>query len=277
MANRFRNQSAFDILKDFFNSYGIKYDSELDGLIKDAMRAGYGPDQLDLIMPELEKTKAFNARFPGYAKRVQNGYNALSLGEYLNLENQYHRILQQAGLPAGFYDHPSDFGNWIANNVSPDEITSRVQAATNAAQQIDPTMRTLLGKFYGLGTADIASYFLDQKRALPVIERQFNSAQIATAAARNGFQVNGMGHYEDLLDQGVTASQAAQSYGTIKSLTDTVGRTASIYGQSYSQNDAEQDVFFNKSDKRKKIMSQEQATFGGRSSGSTGSAQRQSY
>jgi hypothetical protein len=39
--------------------------------------------------------------------------------------------MQEAGLPAGFYDSPSDFGNWIANNVSPDEIQNRVSKAVS--------------------------------------------------------------------------------------------------------------------------------------------------
>ena len=56
-----------------------------------------------------------------------------------------------------------------------------------------------------------------------------------------------------------------------------VGQVASIYGESYNQADAEQDVFFNKSEKRRRIMAQEAATFGGSSRGATGSAERSGY
>lgn len=272
-----QQESAYSILQSFFESIGIKFDFEIEAVIKNAMLAGYGPDQIDLIMPDLQKTAAFNTRFSGWADRVKNGYNQLQIGEYLQLENQYHRIMQQAGLPAGFYDDPSDFGNWIANNVSPDEIQSRVSLAVRAAQQIDPTMRNLMSEFYGLTTGDVASYFLDQSRALPVIERQFNTAGVASWAARNGFAVTDIGHYENLVDAGITTDQAAQAYGTVKSLADTVGQAASIYGESYDQSDAEQDVFFNKNDKRRRIMSLEAATFGGSSSGATGASKRQSY
>lgn len=269
--------SAFTILRNFFESLGIQYSAEINAVIKDAMQQGYGPDQIDLIMPELEDTKAFKQRFPGFHRRTSNGYNQLELGEYLQLENSYHRILQEAGLPAGFYDDPSDFGNWIANDVSPDEIQSRVQVAVTVAKQVDPTTRNLMAKFYGLTTGDIASYFLDQRRALPVIERQFQTAQIATAAAQNGFGVKNIKRYENLLDRGVTADQAQQGYGTVRSLTDTVGKIAGVYGEDFTQADAEADVFFNNSDKRRRIVSQEQATFNGSSRGSTGTSQRQSY
>lgn len=270
----FENQSAYDILANFFTSMGIKFDAQIQQLVQDAMTAGYGPDKIDLIMPELEKTQAFQNRFPGYTQRIQNGYNAVSLGEYLQLENTYHRILQESGLPAGFYDDPSDFGQWIANNVSPDEISTRVQVATEEALKVDPTTRNLLAQFYGLGTSDLASYFLDPNRSLPVIKRQYASAQIATAASQAGLAVNDMTRYENLLDRGVTADQAAQGFGTVKSFTDALGEAGSIYGINYTQSDAENDVFFNQSDKRRKIVTQESATFNGRSSGATGSAQR---
>lgn len=269
--------SAYDILRKFFEGYGITFDAEIEGVIKNAMLAGYGPEQIEFIMPDLEKTQAFIKRFPGYSSRTSNGYNAINLGEYLQLENQYHRIMQEAGLPAGFYDDPSDFGNWIANNVSPDEIMNRVQKATSVAQQLDPTMRNLLAQFYGLTTGDIASYFLDQSRALPVIERQYKAAGVASWAARNGLAVTDMSRYENLADSGVSIEQAAAGYGTVKALSDSVGAAAGVYGETYDQGDAEQDVFFNKSDKRRSIMAKEAATFGGSSAGSTGSAKRQSY
>lgn len=273
----FEDQSAYKILSDFFGSMGLQFDGELQQLIQDAMTAGYGPDKIDLIMPELQKTKAFQRRFPGFTQRVNNGYNAVSLGEYLQLENTYHRIMQEAGLPAGFYDDPSDFAQWIANDVSPDEVQTRVQIATTEARKIDPTTRNLLAQFYGLGVGDLASYFLDSNRALPVIERQYKAANIATYAAKAGLQVKDIKRYENLVDQGVSMEQAAAGFGTVAALTETVGKAASIYGESYDQTDAEGDVFFSRSQKRQRIMSQEAATFSGRSRGDTGSAKRQSY
>ena len=273
----FEKTSASTILSDFFASLGIQNTTQINTLIQDAMKAGYGPDQINLIMPELEKTDAFQARFPGYQQRIKNGYNAISLNDYLNLEDQYHSILKSNGLPAGFYDDPSDFGQWIAGDVSPQELQTRVQIATDAAQKIDPTARNLLSTFYGLSTGDLASYFLDQSRSLPVIQRQYQTANIAAHAAKAGLAVNDITHYEDLLDQGVTDSQAAAGYGTVKTLTDVVGKSAAVYGQTFNQTDAEKDVFFNDSLKRQQIMSQESATFGGKGRGDTGNAQRQNY
>jgi hypothetical protein len=271
-------KSAYDILADVFRGFGMTISPDLDAVIRQMLTGGYSAQDINLFMPDIEKTTAFQQRFPGFAQRISNGYNAIDIPSYLQLENQYHQIMQQAGLPKGFYDDPSDFGNWIANNVSPDEIQTRVQMATKAVQSIDPTTRNLLTRFYGLGTGDLASYFLDQKRALPVIERQYAAANVATWAQRAGFDVAGMSRYEDLVDKGVTADQAAQAYGTIGQLSSTVGKLAGLYGESYNQTDAENDVFFNQSDKRQRIVNAERATFGGSGrAANTGSSSRGAY
>jgi hypothetical protein len=271
--------SAIDYLRRFFANIGLQMDAELEGVLTGAMKAGYTPADIEsgILMPDIQKTQAFQTRFPGYNQRTANGYNAISIREYLQLEDAYRSVMANAGLPAGFYDDPSDMGQWIAKNVSVAEIEGRVRMATDAAKGVDPTMRNLMAQFYGLSTGDVAAYFLDPDRALPTIEQQYKSAGVASWAARNGYQVTDMARYEQLVANGVTAEQAAQGYGTVKALDESVGHAAGIYGETYNQGDAEQDVFFNKNEKRRRIMSFEQATFSGSSRGATGSADRSSY
>lgn len=278
-AEQQRVTSAMDYLRKFFASVGMAFDAELERILLGAMQAGYTPADLEsgLLMPEIQNSTAFKARFPGYSQRLANGYNAINIRQYLELENQYRSIMENAGLPRGFYDDPADMGQWIAKNVSPAEIEGRVRLAVDAAKSVDPTMRNLMAQFYGLSTGDVAAYFLDPERALPTIEHQYKTAGVASWAARNGYTVTDMGRYEQLVADGVTAEQAAQGYGTVRELDQSVGRVAGVYGESYGQADAEQDVFFNRNDKRRRIMAQEAATFGGSSRGATGSAQRSSY
>lgn len=270
-------QSAFDLFLQILGGYGLDIGGDFVDVLKQFVIDGYTPDQIDLIAPELQKTTAWKTRFPGWDARVAAGYNQISVGEYLQLENQYKRIMQENGLPAGFYDDPSDFGAWIGNNVSPDEIRDRVNIAGNAARQVDPTARNLLTKFYGVTAGDLTAYFLDQSRALPTLDRQYKAANVAGWAVRSGLDASSAARYEDLVDKGVTVDQAASAYGTIAQLNKTVGGLAGIYGDSYNQTDAENDVFFGQSEKRRKIVGQEQATFGGNTRGSTGSASRSSY
>jgi len=275
------SQSALDILTNWFEqNLQLGNSAEIVKIIHDAWVKGYSPADIDLFLPDIEKTHAFQTRFPGYMTAVKNGYLPSGVGglaQYIQLEGSYRAKVQAAGLPAGFYDDHSDFGQFIERGISPDEIENRIGMAVREAQQIDPTMRNLMAKFYGLSTGDVASYFLDPKRALPVIERQYQTAGVASWASKYGLDVNSMTRYEDLVDKGVTEDQAAQGYGTVKALKDYLGKTAGIYGETFNQSDAENDAFFNNSTKRRKIIANEEATFGGSSQGATGSAKRTSY
>jgi hypothetical protein len=268
--------SAMDYLRKFFANIGLQMDAELEGVLLGAMKAGYTPADIQsgILMPDIQKTQAFQKRFPGYSQRVSNGYNAISIGEYLQLEDAYRSVMANAGLPSGFYDDPSDMGQWIAKNVSVAEIESRVRMATDMAKSIDPTMRNLMARFYGLSTGDVAAYYLDPTRALPEIEKQYKTAGVASWAARNGYEITDMARYQSLVEAGITPEQAGQAYGTIRQFDQTLGKVAGIYGETYDQGDAEQDVFFNKNEKRRRLASFEQATFSGSSRGATGSAQR---
>ena len=274
-------QSALDILTQWFQQNLQLGDSaEIVKIIHDAWIKGYTPADVDMFLPDIEKTQAFQTRFPGYMTAVKNGYLTGGVGglsNYLQLEGQYRQIMSSAGLPAGFYDDPSDFGAFIAGGKSPAEIESRVGMAVRSAQQVDPTARNLMAKFYGLSTGDVAAYFLDPNRALPTIERQYKTAGVASWASHYGLDVTDMSRYENLVDKGISEDQAGQGYANVAALKKYVGEAGSIYGIGFNQSDAENDVFFNDQTKRRKIIAAESADFGGSSQGSTGSAQRTSY
>lgn len=268
--------SAMDYLRKFFANIGLVMDAELEGVLLNAMKAGYTPADIQsgILMPDIQKTQAFQKRFPGYNARLDNHLNAISIAEYLQLEDAYRSIMANAGLPAGFYDDPADMGVWIAKGTSPAEIESRVRMAVDMAKSIDPTMRDLMARFYGLSTGDVAAYYLDPARALPEIEKQYKTAGVASWAARSGYQITDMNRYQALVEAGITPEQAAQAYGTIRQIDTTMGKIANVYGETYTQTDAEQDVFFNNNEKRRRLASWEAATFSGSSRGATGSAQR---
>ena len=267
-------ESAFQAFKNFLLSMGIPVGADIEAIVRKAVIDGYGPEDIYLVLPDIQSTATWTTRFPGWQARVNAGYNQLQVGEYLALENAYKRVLQAAGLPKDFYDQPSDFGMWIANNVSVQEIQDRVNIAVDMANQIAPEARDLLRKFYGVGTGELASYFLDQSRALPILDRQYKAANIAQWAVRNGLQVMGPSHYENLVDAGITEDQAIQGYATVRAFNNTLGQLGDIYGTYYSQLDAENDVFFGQNDKRRSIVAAEVATWSGRSRGELGGADR---
>src|SRR5687768_4065176 len=102
------NQSAYDMFRGMLSQMGLPVGADIEAIIRRAVVDGFTPDQIELLIPEIQETASWNNRFTGWKQRVANGYNQISVGEYLNLENSYKRIMQSAGLPTGFYDDVSD-------------------------------------------------------------------------------------------------------------------------------------------------------------------------
>lgn len=267
-------ESAYKMFANALAMWGIPVGSDIAAIIQKAAVDGLTPDMIDLIIPDIQNTSTWKNRFPGWHQRVSNGYSQITVGEYLALESAYHRIMQSAGLPSGFYDDPADFGQWIANNVSPDEIQDRVNGAMDLVRQVDPTARGLLTQFYGVDSGGIAAYFLDPKRALPTLARQYEAVNVASWAARYGLNLMNSSHWEDLVDKGVTKEMAAQGYGTVRQFYNVLGNLGQIHGIQYDQTDAERDVFFQNDEKRKKIVQAEVAAFSGSSGFRPGSSGR---
>lgn len=218
----------------------------------------------------LREDPAFKARFPAIAQRVAAGQNPISVAHYIDLENEYTSILQGAGMPAGFYDKPEDFTKWIAGDVSPDEIRSRVAMAQVAVQNSDPSVRQALGQFYGLGEGDLTAYFLDPNRSRTLFEtqRSFNTAQVGAAAIRQGLTTD-LQRAQLFADQGVTADQANQAYGTIAAAKPTADKLSSIYGDQYGQTQLEDELLGNSGaakTAREKLVGKEVANFSGNGS-----------
>ena len=128
----------------------------------------------------------YKERFAGNEQRRKAGLAVLNPQEYLAAEASYRQVLEAAGMPKGFYDKPSDFTAWIGGDVSPQEIKSRVDMAAERLNQTDPTARAALKQMYGVSEGDIVAYFLDRKRAEPILKKQAAAGAIGAAAIRRG-------------------------------------------------------------------------------------------
>jgi hypothetical protein len=254
------NRDAFLALKSLFNTYGL---GSLAGKIYDYVKQGYGADTIAIL---LQDTKEYKTRFAGNEARAKNGLAVLSPADYLATEQAYRQILSSAGLPKGFYDNPADFMRWISDDVSPTEIKSRVDLAVAATGQANPQYKEALFKMYGINEADLTAYFLDRKRAEPILKKQAAAGAIGAAALRRGFAANTL-DLEGYATLGITADQAEQAYAQISEGWDSMLGIAGRYGSSWSQREAEQEVFTpgasSASEKGKRLKSQERALFAG--------------
>lgn len=259
------NRDAFLALKSLFGTYGL---DSLAGKIYDYVKQGYGADTIATL---LQDTTEYKRRFAGNEARVKAGLPVLSPADYLATEQAYRQILSSAGLPRGFYDNPADFTRWISADVSPTEIKSRVDMAVAATGQANPQYKQALFQMYGINEADLTAYFLDRKRAEPILKKQAAAGAIGAAAIRRGLAASVL-DLEGYATLGITADQAEGAYGQISEGLQSMLGIAGRYGSTWSQREAEQELFTPgassggqeaASAKGKRLRSQERAMFAG--------------
>lgn len=223
--------NAITNLTSMFAAYGLG--GNFANAIKDMVVKGYTADTISLIAQDPNSTNplavAFQARFAGNAARIKAGMAPLSPAEYIATERSYRQIMQAAGLPKGFYDSNSDFTSFIAKDVSPTEIKSRVDAAAESIANADPFYKSSLMSMYGLSTGDMIAHALDPQMALPLLQKQAEAVKIGTAASRQGWGISATGA-ENLYAQGVTAAQAAQGFKSVAGMQTEQQRLAEIWG-----------------------------------------------
>lgn len=251
--------NAYQLLQQMLQQWGLQ---ELAPDVLRLLQDGHSQDQVSLL---IQDTDAYKRRFSGNDARRKAGLAALSPAEYLSTEASYRRIMESAGLPSGFYDHPDDFSSWIGADVSPNEIQSRVNLATDAAQRLDDNSKKAFWDYYKIGPSDLSAYFLDRERALPQIQKQARAAQIGAAANRDQLGVN-KSLAEQLAASSVSDADLAGTVAASARMTEQAGHIADIYGDSYDVADATSELFFADAEaqrKRERLTDKERATFGG--------------
>jgi hypothetical protein len=256
------------ILKDLGFS-----DSQINELLPQVVQwqTIYSDDQIASDL--LPTTNAYKQRFIANETRIKNGLAPLTPREYLADEMSYRSVLKDALLPAGFYDSPDDFAGFIGQDTSPAEIKTRADAAARAVNNTDPAYTKALRDIYGIDEGMMTAFMLDADRALPLVEKQAKAVEFGTAAVRQGLQATTMG--EQFAQRGpATGYSADQGYSAIAGILPTAQNLGSIYGQTYDQATAEQEVFSGLESakrKRQKLGEMETATFSGQSGLAAGS------
>lgn len=228
-------RDAYAALTNLFAGYGLQ---SLAGKIYEYIQNGYSADTISVL---LQDTPEYKERFAGNQQRKAKGLPVLSPAEYLSTESSYRQLMRQAGLPAGFYDQASDFTSFIGKDVSPTELKSRVDLASQATALASPVYKEALQRMYGISEDSLTAYFLDPDRALPIIQKQAAAAAIGAEALRRGLDVSPRA--EEYALSGVTQQQAAQAYGTIADQLPDYEVFSSSFGEKVTQGDFEQALF----------------------------------
>lgn len=275
-------KAARDILIDALRSWGIDTTGEISGLVDKYIKTGVfnGNTNADTVQLYLQDTREWKQRFAGIEMLKKNHPNVPvpSIAEYLSTERTMAQVMQAAGMPKGFYDSHSDFATFIGNNMSPAELQSRVQAASDAALNLDPGFKDYLTQAgYGdLTRSHLAAYMLDPKRALPVIQRDLEAAKIAGVTGTHGFHVSN-GEANHLQSLGLTEAQLRNGLDQASQVYSQAQHLGAIYGHQYGQTDALNEFLDGSPDafnKRMGLVNQEKSQFAGSSAVGSGSLGR---
>ena len=274
-----KRQSAYDLLFDEFNKYG------LGSLVEDAKNILMDAPNAAAMSIALQNTKAYQQRFAANQDRIKAGLRALTPAEYIGLEDQYQKIMRNYGLPATYYTKDAmgtqaGFNKFIANDVSAAELEDRIATAQKRVLNADVNVTNALRQFYpDITNADILAYTLDPTNALESIKRKVTAAEIGGAALAQGL-ATGASRAEELAKYGITKAQAQQGYQAIGEFLPTAEKLGDIYAKQglgpFDQLTAESEVFGTAGSaqaglKRKKLSELERATFSG-SAGAAGGA-----
>jgi hypothetical protein len=254
--------SVYATMADRFNKYGL---TGLANKIKELAMQGATEATITL---QLQETPEYQQRFAANADRLKKGLKVLTPAEYVNVEDSYRQVLRAYGLKQ--FDNDAYVKQFIANDMSPTELSNRVVTAVQRVQNADPAIINQLKQYYGIGATDMVGYVLDPEQQFQKIERQIAASEIGVAAGRQGLTA-GVSVAEQLAAQGITEAQAQKGYSTIADILPTAEKLSDIYGttlEGYGQEEGEQEVFNQLASaqrKRQKLTAREIAAFSGAS------------
>ena len=231
--------------------------ASIEGWISDGWADGYdGGEKMLMLFRTSDSTKSiYQKRFPGMQALAARG-QAISEGEYIELERSYRNVLSSYNLPKQYYDSFDDYGRFIAGGVSAAEVEGRVVAAQSA---MNPLVARELQDYYGIGQDKALAFLLgmtDEKGLLLDSQAQARNQQTIRDISRN-IQIGGlaegagfsMGLTESAALAGTSLGQtidpfdqrtAAQLEGTFAQARRTANRETVLAGidqEDYSEQD----------------------------------------
>lgn len=223
VADAEQQQAALDakeIISDVLASYG------LESLIDEAwnMLVEMDSPNPDTVALQLRRTPEFKERFKGMDLRTAAGHSAISPDQYIALERSYKDAMMTAGIPESFYDSSDDLAEFIGNDVSQAEFTSRVSMAAEAVRSVDPNLKMQLQEMYGVGVendGELIAYYLDPERATNVIEQRLQLEAAGLSAAALGTLGSGLTAptAERLADMNVQSREITQRFAGQRAVT----------------------------------------------------------
>lgn len=296
--------SARDSVLAMFRNAGLdeSFISGLMAAVDGVYSANVAPTDAQ-VLNSIYNSQAYKTRFAGnelIKARIAKGEGRpgdrmLTPKEYMDLEASYKTILQDAGMPTGYYDQASDFTKMIGSGISAGELKSRVEIAYDAMNNADEGTKQALKKYYNMTDGEMVAYLLDPVKAMPLIQgkkmtndfginsladmsKMYGAARVGGAASRSGVNAS-QGISEEIYSTG-QANSAATAFGAAAAQEQDVSRLGRLYGSALGTEDIVRENLnltggAEAGRKRRKFASKERAKFGGSSAVDKTSLSRQ--
>ncbi len=288
VVDTYKDFGAKDAVMKMFENTGLG--SDFIKSLTDAIDKVYDENIMptdEQILNSIYSSEAYKTRFAAnevIKKRMAEGKGLpgdrlLTPKEYIATEAGYKEILQNAGLPVGFYDTQDDFTNLISNSISNAELVERVNIAQSALNNADANIVNALKEYYGMTTGDLTAYLLDKDKAFNVLNSRYQytteeakkiygAAEIGGAAGRAGMSAT-KGFAEEIYSAG-KGSMAEQAFQGAARQQEDYKRLLGLYGESAGQEDLAREALglaggTEVGIKTKKLASKERAKFATRS------------
>lgn len=225
--------SAQDIIRGFLGQYGL---TELADWAWALYTEG---NSIEEIMLAMREQPAYQTRFPAMEALSQQG-KAITEAEYIDYERTVSGLVQNWGIPKGMYDTPEGIANLLTSNVSAAEVNDRMRLAASAVYTAPKEVRDSMRDLFGLTPGDMVGYWLDPDKALPLLEKQYQAAEVTGAARQQQIGIN-LDEAMRLAQNGVTYDRALEGFGQVASMSDLSNQEQG--GQAVGQGDLIRGVF----------------------------------
>lgn len=144
-------------------------------------------DALSLLKYDKRYNAAYQKRFSGNAERAKAGLAPLDDKEYLANEAAYRKIFNAYGIDR--FANPETYATFIAKDLAPEEIGTRVSLVYNNIQRIPVENKAAL-RAAGLTDSDLMAYALSPATTLPELQKKVQMAEIGSQALRQGLSIS---------------------------------------------------------------------------------------
>lgn len=203
-----------------FDTYGLP--DELRQVFIDAYLRDGDPT---LALQAVRNDSRYDTFFPG--NKREDGTLRYTEAEYLSVKDEYRQILGEVGVNANVYE--SQFKNLFEGDKSPDEFRAQVNALYDRVINAPAEVMQQFGAAFGIANPSasqaIGLLLNPQGVGQQVLNREINIAEVTGQAVRFGFGAN-RGRGEQLVNAGVTNSQAEQFYSTARTTVPVFGGIA---------------------------------------------------